>query len=92
MLAARNPERLAADASDLNLRYNTEVQVLGIDILQTESFASVYASLNPQPDVVCMMVGLLGEHAAAEADSGKAKLLMDSNYTGPSLFLLEAAR
>jgi decaprenylphospho-beta-D-erythro-pentofuranosid-2-ulose 2-reductase len=91
VLAARQPERLEADATDLRLRTGVEVKVVAFDILQTESHAAMLDGLGTLPTTVVSVVGLLGDQARSEADPVQADLVMRTNYLAPALFLGEVA-
>ena len=51
-----------------------------------------FATLEPKPRTVVMVVGLLGLQTAAESDDALSVKIMQANYLGPVRFLLAAAR
>jgi decaprenylphospho-beta-D-erythro-pentofuranosid-2-ulose 2-reductase len=93
ILAARNADRLATDAEDLHLRFNVRVRVAELDVLDTAGHASFINTLTESelPEIVVMVVGLLGDQAASEHDNAAAELVMRTNYIGPCLFLSDIA-
>jgi short-subunit dehydrogenase len=91
VLTARQPERLERDAADLRLRYDAEVTVLGLDLLDTAAHRPLIERLEPFPGTVICVAGLLGRQDEAAADPAQAELIMRTNYVAPSLFLGEVA-
>jgi short-subunit dehydrogenase len=81
-LAARHASRLAETVTDLQIRYGMPVQAVEFDALAFESHADFYASLRPQPDVVMVVFGYLGEQKKAQNDFSEARTIIDTNYTG----------
>lgn len=90
-LAARNSSELDTLVKDLMIRYETNVSVYGLDILDYESFPSFFDSLNPLPDIAFCAVGILGNQKDDEKNFLNSSLVMRTNYEGPSLLLGEIA-
>ena len=88
ILAARQPERLAADAEDLRLRYRIEVQVAGFDALDVETAEDIVSGWEPLPDTVVCAVGLIGDDAGPIA----AADIIATNLTGPAVILRSIAQ
>jgi short-subunit dehydrogenase len=86
-LAGRDVAALEPDAADLRARYNVEVGLHSLDVLDTASFDGFLAGLPGLPDVVISIVGLLGVQQNAESDLAHATAIMRSNYEGPALIL-----
>jgi decaprenylphospho-beta-D-erythro-pentofuranosid-2-ulose 2-reductase len=91
-LAARNPDRLTADAEDLRIRWGIPVEVHPFDVLDTAGHSAFLDALTPPPDIVACVVGLLGDHNRSINDAAAAELVMRTNYIGPALVLEAAAR
>jgi len=91
LLCARRPEVLVRDAEDLRLRQGVAVEVVGLDLLDTPTHATLLDDLLDLPRTVVMVVGLLGKQARAEADPAHAAEVMRTNYEAPALFLGEVA-
>ncbi len=91
ILAARSPERLEADAADLRLRWNTNVRLAAFDALDTADHGAFLDRLGVLPDTVVCVVGLLGDQGESERDFAAARLVLDSNLTGPASILGEIA-
>ncbi len=91
ILWARSPERLARDAVDLGLRAGKPVETAGFDVLDTASHARLLDRLAPFPDIVVVVVGLLGDQAISARDPAAAETVMRTNYVGPALLLGEIA-
>lgn len=91
VLAARTPERLEADAADLRIRWGVEVRTAAFDALDTAGHAAFLDGLGGLPDTVVCVVGLLGRQEDSQRDAAAARLVLDSNLTGPALLLGEVA-
>ena len=85
ILTAREASRIEADAQDIRLRYRVEVTVVAFDILAFDTHASLLDSLPALPDIAVCVVGLLGEPETSAREPAAARLVMESNYTGPAL-------
>lgn len=92
LLAARRPERLAADAEDLRLRAAVPVTTHDFDVLDTAGLAPFLDGLAPFPAIVVCVVGLLGDQQRSIEDPATAELVMRTNYVGPVLALEAAAK
>ena len=86
-LAARNADSLAADASDIELRYQVAVTQHEFDALDTASHRAFVEHLPVLPDIAVCAVGYMGEQAENEQDTQAASLVMRSNYEGPASIL-----
>jgi hypothetical protein len=91
ILAARQAERLAADVSDLGLRFGISARAVECDVLDEDPDA-FFRGLGEVPGTVVMVAGLLGDQARSAAEDSAARLVMETNYNGPARFLLAAAR
>jgi short-subunit dehydrogenase len=87
MLAARDPDRLAADAADLAIRHHTAVTRHRFDALEPQDFNAFLDGLPALPEIVVCAVGALGDQRAAQSDPAAALRLMRANYEGPALIL-----
>lgn len=81
-LAARTPQSLQTLKSDLEIRYNIEVNTYGFDATQFDSHANFYDSLEVAPDIVICVFGYLGDQSVAATDWQESKKIIDTNYTG----------
>jgi len=86
-LAARNADSLAADASDIELRYQVAVTQHEIDALVTASHEAFVKNLPVLPDIAVCAVGYMGEQTVNERDAQAASLVMRSNFEGPASIL-----
>lgn len=91
-LAARRPERLAADAEDLRVRAGVTVTIHDFDVLDSAGFGPFLDGLAPAPAIVVCVVGLLGDQQRSIDDPAAAELVMRTNYVGPALILEAAAK
>ncbi|WP_207461065.1 SDR family oxidoreductase [Azospirillum sp. SYSU D00513] len=91
LLAARNPERLEADAADLRIRWGADVRVADFDVLDVGGHSAFLDGLEELPATVVCVVGLLGSQPDAERDFTAARRVIDSNLTGPASILGEVA-
>jgi len=81
-LAGRNTAELAADASDLHIRYKVKAIPLHFDALDYEAHSDFYAQINPKPEVVACVFGLMFSQEKAQKEAKLAKLMMETNYVG----------
>jgi short-subunit dehydrogenase len=86
-LAARNADGLAADRSDIELRYRVIVTQHEFDALNAASHEAFVEDLSVMPDIAVCAVGYMGEQAENERDTQAASLVMRSNYEGPASIL-----
>ena len=86
-LAARKADTLEADREDLALRYNVEVTLFELDMLETAKLEPFIDALPELPRVAVSVVGLLGEQDESAADLDIATRVMRSNYEGPAHML-----
>ena len=91
ILAARRSATLAADVSDLEVRYRVPARAVEFDVSDPDP-DGFFAGLGEAPGTVVMVVGELGSQPEAEADDAHAERVMRANYAGPARFLLAAAR
>jgi hypothetical protein len=87
VLAARDVARLEPEAANLRLRHSSEVRLVTLDILDDDAQAALIDSLDPFPDTVVCVAGLMTDQAAAERDPAAASRMMRTNYEAPSLLL-----
>ena len=90
ILAARDVGRLEADAADLSLRSGVPARTVELDVTTTDPRA-FFDALGVTPRTVICAVGLLGDQRRAETDIAHARSVIAANFTGPALFLGEAA-
>ncbi|WP_439470001.1 SDR family NAD(P)-dependent oxidoreductase [Blastomonas fulva] len=89
ILAARGD--ISADSTDLALRTGARVHAVSFDVTDGQPDA-FFDALGVVPGTVVMVAGLLEDQAQSAADDLAAACVMDSNYAGPSRYLLAAAR
>ncbi len=88
-LAARRIDAIEADARDIAIRSGQPVTPIVLDVTQTGGLQAALAALDPAPHVIVSMVGFMGDQAQSEADPEAAKVVIDTNLTGPAA-LMEA--
>ena len=81
-LAARKSESLALFARDLTIRYQRDIKLLDLDILDYKSHGEFYSHLSVKPKGVISAVGYLGEQEKAQQDFSQVEKIIASNYTG----------
>ena len=86
-LAARNPDSLAADKSDIELRYKVTVTWHDFDALNIESHEKFVEKLPLLPDIAVCAVGYMGDQKENERDMKVTSMVMRSNYEGPASIL-----
>lgn len=85
-LAARDSQRLEAEAQDLRLRGVT-VTTYDCDVLQEAGPLALIDALPAAPDVAVCTVGALGDQPHDEKDWRAAERVMRANYLGPALLM-----
>lgn len=90
ILAARDPNAVAANCKDLAIRHNVEATTARFDAEDTASHAEFYRSLAVEPDVVLYAAGVLGGKPD-DADTDDIRRIMDVNLTGAASILNIAA-
>ncbi|MBO9402570.1 SDR family oxidoreductase [Shimia sp. R9_3] len=91
MLAARNAQRLEADVSDISIRHSVEVSAHDFDVLDVAGHQSFLESLPMKPGIVVCAIGVLGDQEADTGDSAATRLIVESNFLAPCLFLEKVA-
>ncbi len=91
MLAARQAERLAADAEDLRIRFGREIEAKEFDAVDTATHRTFVDELKSLPDTVISLVGLMTPQEQAQADHQAAELMIRANYVGLISILGEIA-
>ena len=86
-LAGRNPARLDRVVRDVRLRGGGAVAAHLCDVLEGHGGAAFLDTLDPLPDVVVCVAGLLGDQAASQRDPTAAEQVMRTNYVGPALLM-----
>lgn len=83
-LAVRPMEReeVDADAEDYRVRYQIEVIVIEFDALEYSSHEEIYSKLDPKPEGVICVVGLLGDQQKSQTDFDHAQQIINTNYVG----------
>ena len=86
-LAARNVGTLAADRTDLELRYALPVTLHEFDALASQTHEGFVDGLPELPGIAVCAVGLMGQQEENERDPEAARRVMRSNYEGPASIL-----
>lgn len=87
LLAVRNPDSGQRNAADIATRTGAAVELVTLDILETDAFPAFVDALPALPDTVVCVVGELGDQSRAEADLDHARLVLRTNFEGPALLL-----
>ncbi len=82
-LAARRAAELEKTAKDIAIRSQQDVTLHEFDVLDYASHDNFIAGLPVLPNIVVSVIGLLGEQQSAQQNWQQAKLIIDSNYSGP---------
>jgi decaprenylphospho-beta-D-erythro-pentofuranosid-2-ulose 2-reductase len=91
ILAARNAEKLAADACDIGIRSGRDARVREFDVLDTDAHGRFVGSFEELPDTVISLIGLMTSQTDAQIDFAAADLMIRSNYLGLVSILGEIA-
>jgi hypothetical protein len=83
-LAARQPQELEAEKSDIELRHGVKVTLHPFDALDIKSHENLVDRLPALPDVAVCAVGIMGDQKESERNPAAAILVMRSNYEGPA--------
>lgn len=81
-LAGRNIKELEDFKKDLKIRYNIDVELKEVDILDFYSHESFYQNLDPKPEGVITAVGYLPDQKKAEINIEETIKTINTNYTG----------
>jgi decaprenylphospho-beta-D-erythro-pentofuranosid-2-ulose 2-reductase len=92
VLAGRNLTELEKDAEDLRIRYQAQASAQVFDAIDYDSHAGFYQNLDPQPDRVYCVFGLLLDQEKAQQNWEEAHRMMEVNYLGAISILEQAAR
>jgi len=86
-LAARNADSLAADKSDIELRFQVTVTQHDFDALNIASHEVFLGQLPSLPDIAVCAVGYMGYQTENERDMQATSMVMRSNFEGPASIL-----
>jgi hypothetical protein len=81
-LAARSVYRLEPLKHDLEIRYQCVIELKEFDAENSDSHESFYRLLQPKPDIVVCLFGLLDNQQEAEEDWEKALKILTVNFIG----------
>ena len=81
-LANREISKLDIFKKDIEIKYQKDVKLLELDILDFDSHKEFYESLEKKPLGVVSAVGYLGDQKVAERDFVESKKIIDTNFTG----------
>ena len=88
---ARNSSELEKVSKDIKIRYQINISIYELDVLDFNNFKDILDSFSCLPEIVVCAVGILGNQKQNEKDSFNSSLIMKTNYLGPSLVLGEIA-
>ena len=91
ILAARQIDRLDADAEDLRIRHRQSVDLQEFDACDTDQHLAFLDRLGELPETVISLIGLMTPQEEAQTDFGAAKLMIQTNYLGLVSILGEVA-
>jgi decaprenylphospho-beta-D-erythro-pentofuranosid-2-ulose 2-reductase len=87
ILASRDLSGLNNLQQDLSIKFNIDVKLCILDILDAEYFSKFIDNLDVLPDIVICAVGLLGDQIISQSDQWQGSLVLRTNFEGPALFL-----
>ena len=82
LLAARKPEQLKPLESDIRIRYGVSCSSVAFDALQYNTHAGFFNSLQPKPDIIVCVFGILDDEELAFDDWQITERMINTNYTG----------
>ena len=90
-LAARDGERLAADARDLEQRYGVGVSTHTLEVLDAADHDRLLAELDPLPPTTVCVIGAMEPQETLEHDLELADRVMRINFNAPARLLARIA-
>lgn len=87
ILAARRPDDLKREASDLSIRFAAGVEIMQVDVLEPEAFIRQWDLLEPKPDAVLCAAGSMEGNEEAKENPERLKQIIDTNFTGCAMLL-----
>lgn len=87
LLASRDSSDLVNLQQDLSIKFNIDVKLYALDILDVEYFSTFIDNMDVLPDIVICAVGYIGDQIISQADQQQGLLVLRSNFEGPVLFL-----
>ena len=90
-LAGRNKNELDAIGSDLHIRYGIHSASFELDVMHFKGHENFYAALNPKPDLVICVAGLMPLQSEVEKDAFLVEQVIGTNFTGCAILLNLAA-
>lgn len=91
LLAARDSDRVAAEAADLKIRFGVPVHTYRFDVLEFAQHVAFLDLLGELPETVICVIGLTPDQEEAQSSIEKTRLVFDSNFAGPASILGEIA-
>lgn len=92
ILAGRNVAELEKDAQDMRIRHESSVEVAAFDAQKYDTHPSFWQGLSPQPDLVYLVFGYLGEQERAQENWSEAEQSLAVNYVGAVSILERVAQ
>ena len=86
-LAGRQIDDLSEMRADIKFRFNVNVSMFELDILNLVSFENFFKDLNTMPDIALCAVGLLGNQQKDQKNIDQTSLVMKTNFEAPAIFL-----
>jgi short-subunit dehydrogenase len=81
-LAARDPLKLSAFQTDLNIRFNIRCLTHSFDAVDFTSHKLFYHTLDPKPDIAICVFGYMNENELVINDPDETLRTINTNYTG----------
>jgi short-subunit dehydrogenase len=92
ILTVRDKKQLQQFANDLRIRYERQVEVHELDVLNYQQHQTFYQDVQAKVTGVIFAVGYLGDQDQAQVDFKETQLIIDSNLTGVASLLNIIAR
>lgn len=86
-LAARNVDSVTPLATDINIRYGVDTDVVHFDAEEIAAHLAFFDGLEREPDVVIYAAGYLGEQKRSESDTAELERVITVNFTGAASIL-----
>ncbi|MDC1110379.1 SDR family oxidoreductase [Gammaproteobacteria bacterium] len=87
LLVSRKKSDILELQEDLLSKFDIQVTISELDIIEISHFSKFIDNLKILPDVVLCAVGLLGDQHRSQENALSASLVLKTNFEGPAIFL-----
>lgn len=91
VLTGRNIDALKIQSTDLNIRYDINIDIHEFDVLETQNYQNFLGSLKETPSIVICAIGFMGIQKENESNFDLRSKVLRTNYEGPVNIISEFA-